>query len=67
MGPNISGHKARLPSLESYPESYYNLNNVCLCVCLFVPLLLPGLLADLDQTWWDGGGTPGSALEGLVF
>ena len=39
-------------------ESYYNLSNVCLFVCLFVPLLLPGPWADLHQTWREGGGRP---------
>ena len=38
--------------------SYYNLSNVCLFVCLFVPLLLPGPWADLHQTWREGGGQP---------
>ena len=39
-------------------KSYYNLSNVCLFVCLFVPLLLPGPWADLHQTWREGGGRP---------
>ena len=39
-------------------QSYYNLSNVCLFVCLFVPLLLPGPWADLHQTWREGGGRP---------
>ena len=39
-------------------KSYYNLSNVCLFVCLFVPLLLPGPWADLHQTWRECGGRP---------
>ena len=29
-----------------------------MCFFLFVPLLLPGPWADLQQTWWEGGGRP---------
>ena len=38
-----------------------------MCFFLFVPLLLPGPWADLQQTWWEGGGRPGYKLEGFIF
>ena len=42
------------PIFTKLGGTYYNLSNVCLFVCLFVPLLLPGPWADLHQTWWEG-------------
>ena len=34
---------------------------------LFVPLLLPGLWADLHQTWREGGGRPRIFARGVHF
>ena len=38
-----------------------------MCFFLFVPILLPGPLADLHQTWWEGGGRPRILARGVHF
>ena len=55
------------PCFTASQLSYYNLSNVCLFVCLFVPLLLPGPWADLHQTWRESGGRPRILAWGVHF
>ena len=59
--------KKILVKIAATPISYYNLSNVCLFVCLFVPLLLPGPWADLHQTWRESGGRPRILALGVHF
>ena len=64
--PNLVGRLRAAPDISSRGSFFKGQGhrgqrseiNVCLFVCLFVPLLLPGPWADLQQTWREGGRRP---------